>query len=217
MAITKTTKTTIAATNITDEFDAPPPKTVEAANPFQAISGSMDTGDFDLCQSSVELCPLDIHAKILRESWWFMIKCSRPSILCAVLILLLWNASVTPLQADIGALRVVFGKVGLVAAVGSGEGVLTFHGKRYGFLVAGASIGPTLALSTNVLHGTALNISTPGDLAGTYTGVGGGAAVAAGVSGMKLRNEKGVVLELRGAKFGMEVSANLALITITMK
>jgi hypothetical protein len=57
----------------------------------------------------------------------------------------------------------------------------------------------------------------PGDLAGTYTGVGGGAAVAAGVSGVRLRNEKGVVLELRGAKLGVEVSANLALVTITMK
>jgi hypothetical protein len=177
----------------------------------------MDIGDIDLCQSSAERCPLDIRAKISRESWWFMINYSRPSVLCALLTLLLWNASVTPLQADIGTLRVVFGKVGLVAAVGSGEGVLTFHGKRYGFLVAGASIGPTLALSTNVLHGTALNISTPNDLAGTYTGLGGGAAVTAGVSGVRLRNEKGVVLELRGAKFGMEVSANLALITITMK
>jgi hypothetical protein len=35
--------------------------------------------------------------------------------------------------------------------------------------------------------------------------------------GVRLRNEKGVVLELRGAKLGVEVSANLALITITMK
>ena len=34
---------------------------------------------------------------------------------------------------------------------------------------------------------------------------------------MRLRNEKGVVLELRGAKLGVEVSANLAIITITMK
>jgi hypothetical protein len=81
----------------------------------------------------------------------------------------------------------------------------------------GGSIGTTLALSTSVLRGTALNISTPSDLAGTYTGVGGGAAVAAGVSGVRLRNEKGVVLELRGAKLGVEVSANLALIAITMK
>src|SRR6478736_2676112 len=95
--------------------------------------------------------------------------------------------------------------------------VLTLHGKRYGFVVVGASVGATLAASTNVLRGTAANLTAPGDLAGTYTGVGGGAAVAAGVSGVRLRNEKGVVLDLRGAKLGVEVSANLALITITMK
>ena len=104
---------------------------------------------------SCRAMPLDIRAKILRESCCLMIKYPRSSILCAVLTLLLWNAAATPAQADTGTLRVVFGKVGLVAAVGSGEGVLTFQGKRYGFLVAGASIGPTLALSTNVLHGTA--------------------------------------------------------------
>jgi hypothetical protein len=81
----------------------------------------------------------------------------------------------------------------------------------------GWGIGATLGVSTSVLRGTALNISAVSDLAGTYTGVGGGAAVAAGVSGVRLRNEKGVELVLRGAKLGVEVSANLALITITMK
>jgi hypothetical protein len=158
-----------------------------------------------------------MFAKRFYERLVAMIKYSRPLIVCAVLTLLLWSATATPSQADTGTLRVVFGKAGLIAAVGSGEGILTFHGKRYGFLVAGASIGATLAASTSVLRGTALNISTPSDLAGTYTGVGGGAAVAAGVSGVRLRNEKGVVLDLRGGKLGMEISANLALIAITMK
>jgi len=146
-----------------------------------------------------------------------MIKYPRLPTLCAVLSLILWTATATPSQADTGTLRVVFGKVGLVGAVGSGNGILTFHGKHYAFVVAGGSIGATLGVSTSVLRGTALNISAPGDLAGTYTGAGGGAAVAAGVSGVRLRNEKGVVLVLRGAKLGVEVSANLALITITMK
>jgi hypothetical protein len=151
------------------------------------------------------------------RSWWFMVKHPRPSILCAVITLFLWSATATPSQADTGTLRVVFGKAGLVAAVGSGEGILTFHGKHYAFLVVGGSIGATLAASTSVLRGTALNINTPNDLAGTYSGAGGGAAAAVGVSGVRLRNEKGVVLELRGAKLGVEVSANLALIAITMK
>ena len=160
---------------------------------------------------------LDVRTNILRESCWLMIKYPRPSILCAVLTLFLWSGTATPSQADTGTLRVVFGKAGLVASVGHGEGTLTFHGKHYDFLVVGGSIGATLALSTSGLRGTALNISTPSDLAGTYICAGGGAAAAAGVSGVRLRNEKGVVLELRGAKLGVEVSANLALITITMK
>jgi hypothetical protein len=74
-----------------------------------------------------------------------------------------------------------------------------------------------LGVSASVLRGTATNLSTPNDLAGTYTGSGVGAAVAAGVSAVKLRNDKGVVLELRGAKFGVEASANLPLVSITMK
>jgi hypothetical protein len=154
---------------------------------------------------------------VLGGKLMFMIKCRRSSILCAVLMLFLWSATASPSQADTGTLRVVFGKAGLVAAVGSGEGVLTFHGKRYAFIVAGGSVGATLAASTSVLRGTALNLNSPADLAGTYTDIGGGAAVAAGVSAVKLRNDKGVVLELRGAKLGVEVSANVALITIATK
>ena len=105
----------------------------------------MDIETLTCVNLSAERCSLDIRAKILQESCCLMIKYPRPSILCAVLTLLLWNAAATPSQADTGTLRVVFGKVGLVAAVGSGKGVLTFHDKRYGFLVEGASIGPTLA------------------------------------------------------------------------
>jgi hypothetical protein len=146
-----------------------------------------------------------------------MINYPRRSILCAALTLLFWSATTATSPADTGRLRIVFGKAGFVGAVGSGEGVLTFRGKRYAFTVEGASIGATLAVSTGVLHGTALNISSPSDLGGPYTGVGGGVAVAAGVSTVRLRNEKGVVLELWGSKLGVEVSAHLALITIAMK
>jgi hypothetical protein len=148
-----------------------------------------------------------------------MIKYPQSSILCAVLTSFLWSATAAPSQADTGTLRIVVGKVGLVAAAGRGAGILTFHGKHYAFLVVGASSGAIpLGFSASVLRGTALNISTPDDLAGTYTGVGGGVAVAAGVSDVRLRNEKEVVLELRGVKAGTEeVSANAALITVTMK
>ena len=146
-----------------------------------------------------------------------MIKFLRSSILFALSTMFIWSATAVPSRADTGALRLVFGKAGLIAAVGHGEGVLVFHDKNYVFTLVGASIGATLALSTTVLRGKAFNISTPSDLAGTYTGVGAGAAVVAGFAGVKLRNEKGVVLVLRGAKLGVEASANLPVVTITMK
>jgi hypothetical protein len=37
------------------------------------------------------------------------------------------------------------------------------------------------------------------------------------MSGVRLSNEKGVVLDLRGVQLGVEISANLVSITITMK
>lgn len=146
-----------------------------------------------------------------------MIKFLRSAILFALSTMFIWSATGVPSQADTGALRLIFGKAGLIAAVGHGEGVLVFHGKPYAFTLVGASVGATLALSTTVLRGKAFNISTPGDLAGTYTGAGVGAAVVAGFSGVRLHNEKGVVLVLRGAKLGVEASANLPIVTITMK
>ena len=45
----------------------------------------------------------------------------------------------------------------------------------------------------------------------------GGGALLGGVGGIQLGNEKGVVIELRGPKAGMEFAANLSEITISLK
>ena len=67
---------------------------------------------------------------------------------------------------------------------------LTFHGKRYVFLVAvRVSVPPSVSPPA---YYAALRSTSA--LAETYTGT----AVAAGVPSARLRNEKGVVLELRG-------------------
>jgi len=46
-----------------------------------------------------------------------------------------------PAYAGSGSVRVVFAKAGLIAGIGGGSGVLTFHGKRYPFDVSGLSLG----------------------------------------------------------------------------
>jgi len=122
-----------------------------------------------------------------------------------------------PSYADTGSVRVVFSKAGFVAGIGAGNGVLTFRGKRYPFKLSGASLGATIGISTNKLVGRALNLQRPEDLAGSYTVFGAGGAVAAGVSAVRLRNANGVVLVLQGAKLGVEMSANVGYVSITMQ
>ena len=140
----------------------------------------------------------------------------RSVITSAFLVLAAWTATVNPSQADTGTVRVLFGSAGVVAGVGNGEGTLTFHGKTYPFAVSDASFGATLALSVSEFEGRALNLRTPGDLAGNYIAVGAGGAIVGGIGVARLRNANGVVLVVRGPKLGVGLSVALAHVTIRM-
>ena len=135
----------------------------------------------------------------------------------AFLALAAWTATVNPSQADTGTVRVVFGAAGVVWGVGNGQGTLTFHGKTYSFELSGASFGATLALTVSEYEGRALNLRTPGDLAGNYIALGAGGAIAGGMGIARLRNAKGVILVVRGPKLGAGLSVALARVTITMR
>jgi hypothetical protein len=141
----------------------------------------------------------------------------RNSVASAFLALVAWMATVNPLQADTGTVRVLFGTAGVVAGVGNGKGELTFHGKTYPFEVSGASFGATLTLTVSELEGRALNLHSPSDLAGNYIAIGAGGALVGGVGVARLRNRNGVVLVVRGPKLGAGLSINLASVTITVK
>jgi hypothetical protein len=134
----------------------------------------------------------------------------------AFLALAAWTALVSPSQADTGTVRVLFGTTGILASVGNGKGTLTFHGKTYPFEVSGGSFGATMALTASELEGRALNLRTPGDLAGNYIAVGAGGALVGGIGVARLRNANGVILVVRGPKLGAGISINLARVTITM-
>jgi hypothetical protein len=55
----------------------------------------------------------------------------------------------TPSRAETGQVAVVFTKGGFIVDVGGGQGVLTFHGKRYPFTVSGMSLGFSIGASTS--------------------------------------------------------------------
>ena len=142
---------------------------------------------------------------------------SRVKVMLIAAVGLLAVGVATPTRAETGAVSVVFTKGGLIVGVGGGQGVLTFHGKHYPFTVSGMSMGFTVGASTTKFVGRALNLRSPGDLAGSYVVAGAGGAVAAGAGGVQLQNANGVILQLSGPKVGAEVSAAVGGVTIVMR
>ena len=141
----------------------------------------------------------------------------RRSVVVALFGLLTSAVVATPASAEMGTVRVIFTKGGFIVGVGGGEGVLTFRGKNYPFTVSGASIGFTVGASTTKLVGRALNLRSPGDIAGSYAVAGAGGALAAGAGGVQLQNANGVILQLSGPKVGVELSAAMGGVTIAMR
>jgi hypothetical protein len=122
----------------------------------------------------------------------------------------------TPSRAITGSVRVTVAKAGLVVGAGGGRGTLTFRHRNYPFTVQGLSLGLTAGASINKLVGRADYINELSDFDGTYSMVGAGGALVGGISGVQLKNDKGVMISLQGAKGGLEVSANITRVIIKL-
>ena len=121
-----------------------------------------------------------------------------------------------PSQADTGAVRFRVGSAGFIIGVGGGSGTLTFHGKTYPLRVSGVSLG-MIGVSSADLVGRARNLRRASDIAGSYTAVGAGLAIAGGASTARMQNANGVVLEVRGTKVGFSASLDLSGLQISMQ
>jgi hypothetical protein len=142
----------------------------------------------------------------------------RPRGRLAALMLIALIVPTTPIFAQAsGQVRVKIMKAGLLVGGGAGKGVLTYRGRNYPFRVSGLSLGVTVGASFGRLEGWASGIREISDFAGTYNSVGGGAALAGGINGAQLRNDKGVTMVLQGPKAGLEFAANLSTIMISLK
>jgi hypothetical protein len=122
----------------------------------------------------------------------------------------------TPSSAETGQIRISAGKAGFIVGVGGGSGTLTFKGKTYRLSVGGISVG-TIGIAQVNLSGTARNLRTAADIAGTYSAVGAGIAVVGGTKVAQLQNGNGVVITLRGAQVGVDLSLNLSGMTISLQ
>jgi hypothetical protein len=122
----------------------------------------------------------------------------------------------TPSHAITGVVRVVVAKAGLVLGAGGGRGTLIFRHRKYPFTVQGLSLGLTAGASISKLVGRADYINELSDFSGIYSVVGGGLALVGGIGRVQLSNDKGVMITLEGPKAGLELSANLSTVVVTL-
>jgi hypothetical protein len=118
--------------------------------------------------------------------------------------------------AETGRVSLNVTKVGFIVGVGGGSGTLTFKGRTYRLALGGVSAG-TIGAAGAQLVGTASNLRSAADIAGTYTALSTGVAVAGGARSAVLQNAKGVILRLQGRQVGFEASLSLSGLTIALQ
>jgi hypothetical protein len=118
--------------------------------------------------------------------------------------------------ADSGLVQISVFKAGWFIGGSGGNGVLTFHGRRYPLSIGGLSAGLVFGASGTNFVGSVRNIFRPSDVAGVYGAAGAGAAIGVGGGVIVLRNEKGAVLSLRGRQVGLIANADLSGMAVSL-
>lgn len=122
----------------------------------------------------------------------------------------------TESRAQTGSVRLHIVKAGFIVGVGGGSGTLIYQGRSYRLSIGGIGLG-SLGVAAVDLVGTASNLRTASDIAGTYGAVGAGATFVVGGQAATLQNGNGVVLRVQGVQAGFQVSLGLAGMTIALR
>jgi hypothetical protein len=116
-----------------------------------------------------------------------------------------------------GEIRIEFVSGGFIIGATGGSGTLIYQGKRYPLDVGGVRLGALIGLAKAELYGQVYNLNRVSDISGTYGAAEAGYAVVSGRRVAKLKNTKGVVLELRGRQVGVDFSLDLSGLVLGLK
>ena len=126
------------------------------------------------------------------------------------------GAFTIPAEAATGSVSIRITSAGFIIGFTGGSGVLRFQGRDYPLGIGGINAGAIVGASAADLVGTARHLRQPGDIAGIYSAVGAGLAVAGGRQAATLQNANGVVLSLHGRQMGLMFSINLSGMSISL-
>ncbi len=143
-------------------------------------------------------------------------------VILALVFLLLAPVSPAAGQAQrkplhpVADISVEFTGVAVGVGVSWGSGVLKFKGKSYPLRVEGLSLGD-VGYAKVFARGKVYNLHHAYDISGTYGALGAGVALAEGVAGLTMRNERGVIIDLAATQEGVKLNLGPQGLTIKLK
>lgn len=93
-------------------------------------------------------------------------------------------------------------KGGFIVGLAGGSGTMTCGDKTYALELGGIKAGLLVGIAKANLRGQ-VQLNNVADVEGTYAGAGAGIAVAGGVKGVAIANEKGAKMTLSGTQAGL--------------
>jgi hypothetical protein len=135
----------------------------------------------------------------------------------AGLFALAFAAAPSTSQAASGTVSIDVVKAAFIVGASGGSGTLRFGKRTYPLSIGGLSFGASIGASRAQLVGRVSNIRSASDVAGTYGAATAGGAVITGGKVVKLRNEKGAILELRGREVGLELNLDVSGMVIGLR
>ncbi len=127
----------------------------------------------------------------------------------SIILALVFFCAAGPLGAESsgrpdGTVMIHATRVAIGVGITKGEGYLRYKGDDFRFKVTGLSaVG--LGISTLNATGDVYNLGSLKDFPGTYFGFEGGGTFIEGSKGLVIKNSKGVVLNLKAEKEGMDL------------
>ncbi len=113
-------------------------------------------------------------------------------------------------------LRLSGGSVAAGVGVSWASGTLTYKGKDYPVNVKGLSVGD-VGVTKIEASGSVYNLAKLDDFDGNYTAVGAGLTAAGGASGVAMKNQNGVTVNLVSTTQGVKVALGAGGVEMKLK
>ena len=121
-------------------------------------------------------------------------------------------------KQPVGKVSIEEKQFGLLLGGSTGSGTLTFHGKKYPFKLKGLSAGVNVGISKMSATGAVYDLKQVAHFPGTYTKFESSVALGGGMGGLHLKNENGVIMNLRSRTKGLDLNlGNMSGITVMME